>query len=367
MAGQGLHADWSRRYRVAQWATGNVGVRALRRIIEHPNLDLVGVWVHSANKVGRDAGDLCGMDPVGVKATNSIEDVIASKPDCVLYMPHSVEFDDVCRLLESGANVITTRTEFQNPDGVPPEKLERLLEACRKGNTSIHGTGSSPGFITEALPIVLTSLSRRVDRLTISEFADNSTRNSPEMLRGMGFGSPPGPAPEWRLNHMREAFGETLALIAKAMGRPFDKVVVKGEQGITRKDKEIAIGTIPAGTVGATRTSISGMVDGKPFMTFQSVWYVSDDVDTTDGEEWLFRPSEKYPRSGWHILLEGDTPMEITIAFPVVATEDYAAFTPNLTAHRPINCIPYVCAAAPGLVTTIDLPQVIAKLDGGRN
>ena len=152
-----------KRYRVVQWATGNVGSRALRRAIEHPDLEVVGVYVHSAAKVGRDAGELAGIAPIGVAATNRIEDVIALRPDCVLYMPHVCDFDEICALLESGANVVSTRMELQNPVALNPALAARLEEACRKGNTSVHATGSSPGFITEAMPIVLTSIQRRLD------------------------------------------------------------------------------------------------------------------------------------------------------------------------------------------------------------
>src|SRR5579862_707839 len=101
-------ADSAKRYRVVQWATGNVGSRALRHAIEHPDLDLVGVWVHSANKVGRDAGELAGLAPIGVRAVNSLESVLALKPDCVLYMPHVCSYDEICDILESGANIVTT-------------------------------------------------------------------------------------------------------------------------------------------------------------------------------------------------------------------------------------------------------------------
>ena len=97
------------------------------------------------------------------------------------------------------------------------------------------------------------------------------------------------------------------------------------------------------------------MHKGKPLVNFEAIWYVSSDVDTTDGEEWTFRDS------GWRVLVEGDTPLEVTIRFPV-PEERYADFTPNLTAHRPVNCIPYVCAAEPGFATTLDLPQVVARL-----
>jgi 4-hydroxy-tetrahydrodipicolinate reductase len=352
-----LRADWSRPYRVVQWATGNVGSRAMRRVIEHPGMELVGCWVSNPDKVGRDAGELAGVAPVGIEATNSLEEIVALEPDCVLYMPHVNRIDEVCRILESGANIVSTRMEYQNPAGLDAADRAAIEAACRKGGTSIHATGSSPGFISEAMPIVLTSIARRLDKLTITEFADTSSRNSPEMLFGpmMGFGAAPGQMNEAMLHHMKHSFSPSLNLIAEAWGLPFDGVETRQAQGIARRDVVIPAGTAKAGTVAATKTVVSCLHKGKPLVEFEAIWYISDDVDTTDGEEWNFR------KSGWRVLVEGDTPLEVTIGYPV-ADEDYAAFTPNLTAHRPVNCVPYVCAAKPGFVTTLDLPQVIARL-----
>jgi hypothetical protein len=204
MTSSARSASATKRYRVVQWATGNVGSRALRRAIEHPDLDLVGVWVHSADKVGRDAGELAGLGPIGIKATHSMTDVLALKPDCVLYMPHVCNFDEICQILESGSNIVTTRMELQNPAALDSALCARIEAACQRGNSSIHATGSSPGFITEAMPIVLASIQRRLDNLSINEFADCSSRNSPEMLFGMmGFGKKPGPANQAQLDSTR--------------------------------------------------------------------------------------------------------------------------------------------------------------------
>src|SRR4051812_27239345 len=132
-------------YRVVQWATGNIGTRSLRAVIEHPDLELVGVYVHSPEKAGRDAGDLCGTAATGVTATNDIDDVIALHADCVLYMPQQCDFEEVCRLLKSGANIVTTRGEFHHPLSLGVEVRGRVEVACDRGGTSIHSTGSSPG------------------------------------------------------------------------------------------------------------------------------------------------------------------------------------------------------------------------------
>jgi 4-hydroxy-tetrahydrodipicolinate reductase len=135
-----------------------------------------------------------------------------------------------------------------------------------------------------------------------------------------------------------------------------DKFEVHGAQGIARKDVHIAAGVVPAGTVAATRTTVTGLRNNKPLMSFTTTWFVSSDVETTDGKEWEFRSP-----SGWHVLLNGDCPLDVSISFPV-PIEDYADMTPGLTAHRPINAVPYVCDAPAGIQTTVDLPQIIARL-----
>src|SRR5258708_2929010 len=170
------------RQRVAQWATGNIGTRSLRAVIEHPDMELVGVHVYSADKVGRDAGSLCGLADTGVVATDDIEAVVGAAPDCVLYMPQRCDPDELCRLLESGANVVTTRGELHHPPSMEAGFRERVEAACAEGSTSVHSTGSSPGFISEAIPLVLTSIQRRLDSLVIDEFADLSQRDSPHLL-----------------------------------------------------------------------------------------------------------------------------------------------------------------------------------------
>ncbi|HEX4376574.1 MAG TPA: hypothetical protein VHZ99_05445 [Steroidobacteraceae bacterium] len=347
----------TRRYRVVQWATGNVGSRALRRAIEHPQLEVVGVWVHSPDKAGRDAGELAGIGPIGVKATNRIEDVLALKPDCVLYMPHVCNYDEICRILASGANIVTTRMELQNIAAYDAAACVRIAEACRQGNSSIHATGASPGFITEALPLVLASLQRRLDSLHIYEFADCSSRNSPEMIFDMmGFGRKPGAVSEAQLEHARLCFGPSLQLVATALKLPLDSVEVTGAQGLARGDVRIAAGVVPAGTVAATRTTVTGIRRGKALMSFTSTWFVASDVDTSDEAQWEFRSP-----SGWRILLQGDCPLDISICFPV-AIENYADMTPGLTAHRPVNAVPYVCEAPAGIRTAVDLPQIIPHL-----
>lgn len=340
----------SERYRVVQWATGNIGTKALRGVIEHPALELVGLYVHSPEKAGRDAGELCGLPPTGVVATNEIDDIVALEADCILYMPRACDVDEVCRLLESGADIVTTRGEFHRPDSLDRAVRERVDAACARGGSSIHSTGSSPGFITEALPVVLLSLQRRLDALTIDEFADVSSRNSPDLLFStMGFGKDPEKFDRRRWAHGASAFGPSLQAVADAIGLPLDAVESTGEVAVARTDVDIAAGAIPAGTVAAQRMIVTGVRGGRPLVTFRANWYCATDVE----------PAWDLRETGWRVQVRGDVPLDVDIRFPV-ALEDYAAMSPGITAHRAVNAVPVVCEAAPGIRTTVDLPQVVA-------
>ncbi len=340
-------------YRVVQWATGNIGARSLRAVIEHPELELVGVYVFSDAKAGKDAGELSGLGPTGVVATRDVDEIVALEPDCVLYMADRPDIDVLCRLLESGINVVSTRSEFHRPANLDPAIRSRIEAACAKGRSSLHSTGSSPGFITEALPIALLSLQRRLDRLTIEEFADMSSRNSPELIFGlMGFGKDPATFdPRGVEAHGGAAFAGSLGVVADALSLPLDDVVASGQVAVARETVDVAAGPVKAGTIAAQRMEVTGMRSGRPLITFRANWYLTASVE----------PAWDLRATGWHVLVEGDAPLDIEIGFPV-PPDEWAATSPGLTAHRPVNAVRYVCEAEPGIVTSVDLPQIIPTL-----
>ncbi len=338
--------------RVIQWATGNIGTRSLQRVIEHPEMELVGLWVHNPEKVGQDAGALCGLPLTGVRATNNLKEIVAIPADCVLYMRQGTDIAEICALLASGKNIVTTRGDFHHPPSMDVEIRARVEEACRTGGTSIYSTGSSPGFVTEALAIPLVSMSRRLDCLTIDEFADMTSRNSPDLLFNiMGYGVSPGQFDQRRVEHVKKDFASSLAQIADALGIAIDTWDAFGELSPAANDTQIAAGPIEAGTVAAQRITIEGRQNGRTRLRFRANWYVSKDIEARD---WNLR------ESGWRIRVEGDTPMEVNINFPV-SPEEYPSITPGFTAHRAVNAVPMICAAEPGIRTTVDGSQVVAQ------
>jgi 2,4-diaminopentanoate dehydrogenase len=229
---------------------------------------------------------------------------------------------------------------------------ERVEAACQRGGTSIHGTGSSPGFISEAVPLVLTSIQRHLDSLSIEEYADLSQRNSPVLLFDlMGFGKDPGQFDRGRWAHGVESFGPSLRLVADALGLPLESVEASGEVATARATTEIAAGTIEAGTVAAQRLHVHGIREGKPLINFMASWYCTADLDP----EWDLRPT------GWRLFVAGDAPLDVEMRL-AVPLEDMGEWSPGYTANRAVNAVPVVCAATPGIRTTVDLPQIIARL-----
>lgn len=337
--------------RVAQWATGTVGSAAMRAVLTHPGMELVGVKVYSPAKEGKDAGELCGLPETGVKAVRDIAAIVALKPDCVLYMPEQTDYDDVCTLLENGIDISSTRAEFFHPGSMAPDIRTRIEEACRKGGSSLHSSGSSPGFITEALPLVLLSLARRLDMLRIDEFANCIDGCSEEMLLGiMGFGASAEAFAERQFYERDQVFNHSLRALADAVGIDIDRFELSSEVALAREPTKLHETMIPAGSVAGQRMVTTGYSNGKPVLQFRCNWFVTTDLEPA----WDLRDD------GWRVTVEGDTPLDISIGFPIPVSERSATL-PNLTAHRPVNAIPYICAAAPGILTTADLPQVAAR------
>ncbi|MDT7740116.1 MAG: hypothetical protein QOK09_3485 [Mycobacterium sp.] len=106
--------------RVVQWATGSVGVAAIKGVLEHPELELAGCWVHSEAKNGKDVGEIIGTPALGVIATNSLDEILALDADAVIYAPLLPNADEVAALLRSGKNVVSPVGWFYPGAGRPP-------------------------------------------------------------------------------------------------------------------------------------------------------------------------------------------------------------------------------------------------------
>jgi 2,4-diaminopentanoate dehydrogenase len=356
----------SSRYRVIQWATGNTGQRALREVVRHPGLDLVGVRVYDAAKDGVDAGELCGEGTTGVLATTDRDAVLKLDADCCIYMPRATGrgqtragltedelVEDVVALLGSGTNIVTTTSDlFARGARLSSENRARVLEACANGNASVWASGSDPGFITETLPMALLSIQRHVELIEIEEFGDLSHRPSAHMvMEQMRFGKPLAEFdPERRKNHLFGEYQPPLTVLADAAGFEIDEWTAEGGVAAAKEDVAIVAGEIKAGTAAAQRVVINGRSHGVDRIRFTQYGFVAMDVEP----DWGLQPT------GWRIRIHGDAPFDMSLPFPV-PLDDLASYVPAFNANGPVNAIPYVCGAPPGILTTEDLPHILPR------
>jgi 4-hydroxy-tetrahydrodipicolinate reductase len=356
----------SSRHRVIQWATGNTGQRALREVIRDRSLDLVGVLVYDSAKDGVDAGELCGVGRTGVLATSDREGVLKLGADCCMYMPRATGrgqtragltedelVKDVVALLAAGTNIATTCSDlFARGARLSEANRVRVLEACEKGDASVWASGSDPGFITETLPMALLSVQRRVELIEIEEFGDLSRRPSPHMvMEQMRFGKPLSEFdPDRRKNHLFGEYQPPLTVLADLAGFTVDEWSAEGGVAAAKQDTTIVAGEIKAGTSAAQRIIIHGRGDGVDRIRFTQYGFVAVDVEP----DWGLQPT------GWRVRIHGDAPFDVSMPFPV-PLDDLASFVPAFNANGPVNAIPYVCAAPPGILTTEDLHHVLPR------
>ncbi len=344
-------------HRVIQWATGHVGIHALRGILRHPELELVGLVVSSEKKAGRDAGELCGLGKTGIIATRDPDEALEQRADCVSYMG-ATDFrlagalDDMCRILRSGANLVTTSfVPLIHPWQVVPEIARRLEDACREGGSSLFCSGIDPGFSPDALPILLSSMCQRIESIRAQEIFDYSSYDQPETLFDvMGFGRPPGtPVPLLLPGALAMAWGGSLRMVADALRVELDEIRQSHEQVVAEEGFEISCGRIEAGSVAGLRFEVQGVVAGEPRIAIEHVTRLRHDV----APHW---PRGNGPGT-YRVTLVGEPSLrcELDVGFD---KEDHNIDGCLASAMRVVNAIPAVCRAAPGIRSWIDLPLV---------
>ena len=345
-------------YRVIQWATGGVGRAAIEGILSHPELELVGCWVHSAEKSGKDVGELVGIGKIGVKATNDAAVLLALDADCVMYSPIMAKREEVIRILESGKNVVTPLNWFY-PNKA---KVADLEAACQKGSVTLHGTGIHPGGITERFPLMVSALSRNITHVRAEEFSDCRSYGAPEVLHDiMLFGKTPEEAAKSpMLAMMGSGFLQSIDMVADALGFALDeKKISKHEVSVATKPIDSPLGPIQPGRVAAQRFTWEATVARKTFMTVRTNWFMGqENLDPP----WSFGPEGER----FEVEVQGDPPVKVTFhgLHPASIAEGLKRNRGIVaTAMHCVNSIPYVCKAAPGIRTYLDLPVITGRAD----
>jgi 4-hydroxy-tetrahydrodipicolinate reductase len=341
-------------YKVIQWATGTVGVHAVPAIAAHPDLELVGLWVHSDAKAGRDAGEICGGGRIGVTATQDADALLASDADCVCYMAHSdirpdQVVEDLARMLAAGKNVVNTSFV---PLLYPADGMrDRLEEACRAGQTSIYTSGIDPGWGNAGAAISAMALCREVSHVRMAEIVNYATWDNPfTMFEIMGFGkTDPKQSLLLSPGSTSLAWGPVIELVAKALEVQLDEITEWNEVLFADEPFDIASGRIEKDTISGMRFEIRGIVGGEPRIVVEHVTRLRDD----DAPDWRHG-------HGYVIDIDGDPCLKLSLELSSHRGDhNYAGCL--ATAMHVINAIPYVCDAPPGVLSFLDLPVYSAR------
>src|SRR6476659_5455936 len=357
------------RHRVVVWSTGGIGSIAIRAIHQRSNLDLVGVWVHSEDKAGKDAGELANGEPIGLATTNDAEALIALAPDCVIYAASGPERDalavpDYVNLLSAGINVVTTSTtRLVNPHAYEPaEWRDQLGVAAKEGQASLYASGIEPGFAADYLPLVLTTQSSQIEKIHAYEIGLYDDYGVPDIMSdAMGFGRPleyepwiamPGAiSGEWQ--------GQ-IRMVADALGVEVQEIRETFDRAVTNRTLEVAMGTVEAGTCGALRMQAIGVVDGREAIVIEHVTRLAHDV----APDWPTGIGDL----SYRVVITGDPDIDCTLAATLrdparagIAGMGSGAGAMVATAMRVVNAVPYVVAAEPGLLSSVDLPLTIPR------
>ena len=347
-----------RAIRVFQVATGNVGTEMIRRIRRHPDLELVGLHCYSPDKIGRDAGEIAGTGPIGVRATGTVDEIIAAEPDCVTF--HGV-FPDLGlyeRVLEAGINVVTTADwvtgHHRNANHPAPSgrtESEVIATACRRGNATFYGTGMNPG-LAQILTIAHSADVADIEHVQCTESVDVSCHHSVDTWKAVGFGLPVDhPELPAMLERYTRVFEDAVRLMADCLRVELDDVGFGYELGACTKDVDLGWYQLPKGSLGGCYLRYVGTTGGIPRVEMHLEWQMTPFTDPhwdiqacyitkIEGDPCIYSKHMIFPKPGTDFS----------------SPEAFASVGMTVTGMPALNSIRAVVDAPPGIVTSADLP-----------
>jgi hypothetical protein len=342
--------------RVVQWTTGNVAKQAVRGVLGRSDLELVGAYAFSADKAGKDVGELVGLNrTVGVAATSDIEAIIALKPDCVLYMPLHPDVDQLVRLLSGGINVLSTAS-FLTGRAYGETAQRRLREAAETGGASLFGSGINPGW-ADYLTAVASGVCREVNYVRVLESFNIGMWAGDANQDELGWGRPAGdPGHAEDIVKATAPFADAVEAMAELLGSPVDDVRCEVQFAHALSDVEGIPGrSIKNGTVAGIDARWIGSCGGVDAIEANVRWTVAPDIDPAWDIAMAYQIEVRgYPQVNLRV--------EVLPDFDTMSIEEMMAIGSVITASPIVNAIPAVVAARPGIITYADLPAQASRL-----
>ena len=347
------------RIRVFQVATGNVGTEMIKRVRNHPDLELVGLHCYSAEKVGHDAGEIVGIEPIGVRATGTVEEIIAAGPDCVTFHGVFPDIDLYEKVLQAGINVVTTadwitghhrNANHPHPSGQTEQEV--IQAACERGGSTFYGTGMNPG-LAQILTIVHSADVTEIEKVLCKESVDVSCHHSVDTWNEVGFGRPTDdPAVPGMLEKYTRVFEDAVRMMADCMGLALDSVGFEYDLGACTKNVDLGWYPLPMGSLGGCYLKYIGLVAGYPRIEMHLEWQMTPHTDPhwdiqgcyitqIDADPCIYSKHMIFPKPGTDFS----------------SPEAFASVGMTVTGVPALNAIGPVVAAPPGIITGADLPS----------
>ncbi len=330
--------------RVMHVGLGPIGAAVVRQVAARKGFQIVAAVDIDSNKVGRDLGDVVELGrKTRVRVTPDLGKTIkASKPDVVVLCTSSSlkrvlpQFEEV---LKHRVPIVSTTEELSYPAPYNRRLAKRLDEAARKAKVAVLGTGVNPGFTMDALPITLTGVCERVDRIEVQRVQDARVRRLPFQQKigcGLTTAQFQKKVDEGTVRHV--GLSESIQMIADAMGWKLDRITDDIQPKIADRTVESEYLAVDSGYVCGIIQDGIGYVNGSPLVTLHMEAYLGA------------------PESFDSVLIEGSPRIYSKVAGGVHGDVATASIT--------VNSIPKVVAAPPGLRTMRDMP--IPSYFGGR-
>ncbi|CAM5432734.1 Dihydrodipicolinate reductase OS=Streptomyces alboniger OX=132473 GN=CP975_30725 PE=4 SV=1 [Streptomyces alboniger] len=341
------------------WGTGNVGRAAVRAVEAHPALELTAVLVHSPAKVGRDAGELAGLGRLlGVAATDDVAAVLAAGPRAVVYaasgdLRPDEALADVVRAVRAGAVVVTPSLyPLYDQRGAPPEFRDPVLAAVAEGGGALFASGVDPGWGNDVLPLLISGLGSTIDAVRCQEIFDYTTYDQEESVRHLiGMGHPMEYEPPMLAPSVPTmVWGGQLRLMARALGAELDEIrETLDRRALDETVRTRTMGEFAAGTQGAVRFEVRGLVGGEPRIVIEHVTRIHPSC----APDWPVPPGGG---DGAHrVVIEGRPRIEVTVEAGDEG-ENRSAGGNATAVGRLVNAVDWLVAAGPGLYDALDVP-----------
>ncbi len=327
-----------KKVRVVQFGCGPIGCSVIRYARNRPDMEVVGAIDIDAGLVGRDLGEVTGIDDkLGVLVSAEADAILSqAKPDIVFLTTSSslkVVHAQVGKCIDASANVISTCEELAYPYKKEPQISADIDKKARDRGVTVLATGVNPGFVMDAWPLFMAGVCQQVKKIKAIRIQDASPRRGP-FQKKIGAGLTLEEFNELvaagTLRHV--GLPESIAMIASGLGWELDEITESIEPVVARSRVETDFAVVEPGQAAGVRQVGRGI-------------RARDELVTLEFEAYVGAP-ESYDA----VYITGIPNLEAVIKGGIPGDIATAAIT--------VNCVHRVMDAPPGLVTMKGLPIV---------